>query len=130
MNVALLLDDPHPAFKAQQFQDVQALLSAANRPDVLITDFRFAGALRAGWEHVANEVIVVFPIHTELRMFEPLGKTKYAVHTETLDGGCQTKDDLDKFLSVFFRQLAVDAGDARKAAMMAVKQFAYGCVVN
>lgn len=70
----------------------------------------------------APTAIVLFSDRVEIRQYEKLSEdgSKFAVHTERIDGASRNWNER-KFHPAFFRQLALDPSDLRKAVVMGAK---------
>lgn len=112
------------AVGVSQFYEGNLRMALTNRPyDACLISAEAAGVMQPAWEQYIPLNIVLFSDRVEIRMFERLemGNSKYAIHTEKVPTKLTNKYQHEKFISTFFRQLAVDKNDIRKAVRMGAK---------
>ena len=89
--------------------------------EVGITIWQDDARYAPGWEKNFRVCIVIFPLRVEMRYYETLDENKYAIHTENFPSLLGDKIDVERFLTGFFRTLAYDQVDLRKAVRMGIK---------
>ena len=106
------------------FEGFQAIAKRGmHKYDVALLSGNEAIHYQPTWEKYFDTCVVMFDDRVEMRYYEQLNEdgTKYMIHTEPfkLPNGMTLNDE--HFLTGFFKTLAVDQIDARKAVQMGIK---------